>query len=55
MRKSKLSIVPRKDKPLDLGGDIYAEGRDKREDKERWARVHIDADRRNLPRRWWQR
>jgi hypothetical protein len=52
MRRNKLTVVP-DGQPLDMGNDIYAEDREKREDRERWAKMHIEADRRNLPRRWW--
>lgn len=52
---SKLRSVPKSDKPLDLAKDIYAAGREKREDREHWARVHIEADKRNLSRGWFRR
>jgi hypothetical protein len=52
-RRGNLQAVPPADKP-DMAGDIYADGRTKREDREHWARVLIDADRRNLPRGWFR-
>jgi hypothetical protein len=52
MRKSKgnLHVVEQNDAPREIAGDIYAKGREKAEDRGHWARVHIEADKRNLPR-----
>lgn len=44
MKKPQLRSVP-KGEPV-MGPDIYARDRDKLEDRERWARVHIEADKR---------
>lgn len=43
--RPKLAAVPDAEAPLDLAGDIYAKGREKREDREHWAKVHIRGDR----------
>lgn len=53
--RAKLKAVPSADAEPDMGEDIYASGREKREDREHWANVHIEADKRNLPRGWFRR
>lgn len=47
--RAKLKAVPATDKPLDMAGDIYAKAKAEIEKRD-WATVHIEADRRNLPR-----
>jgi hypothetical protein len=56
VRKPTLRSVPDPAQPRELAGDIYADTKARvndPKDKDRWARVHIEADKRNLPRRWW--
>lgn len=53
--RAKLAAVPDADAPLIIARDIYAAGREKREDRSHWAKVHIEADKRNLPRGWFRR